>query len=53
MQAADNIKNIANKIIVENEQSYKVVGWKISNQTSTNINSLTWESSIPGKVTQE
>lgn len=47
-----NIKNIANKIIVENEQSYKVVGWKISNQTSTNINSLTWESSIPGKVTQ-
>ena len=47
-----NIKNIASKIIVENEQSYKVVGWKISNQTSTNINSLTWESSIPGKVTQ-
>ena len=47
-----NIKNITNKIIVENEQSYKVVGWKISNQTSTNINSLTWESSIPGKVTQ-
>lgn len=47
-----NITNIANKIIVENEQSYKVVGWKISNQTSTNINSLTWESSIPGKVTQ-
>lgn len=47
-----NIKNIANKIIIENEQSYKVVGWKISNQTSTNINSLTWESSIPGKVTQ-
>ena len=47
-----NIKNIASKIIIENEQSYKVVGWKISNQTSTNINSLTWESSIPGKVTQ-
>lgn len=47
-----NITNIANKIIVENEQSYKVVGWKISNQTSTNINSVTWEGSIPGKVTQ-
>lgn len=47
-----NIKNIASKIIIENEQSYKVVGWKISNQTSININSLTWESSIPGKVTQ-
>lgn len=47
-----NIKNITNKIIVENEQSYKVVGWKISNQTSTNIDSLTWESSIPGNVTQ-
>lgn len=47
-----NIKNIVSKIIIENEQSYKVVGWKISNQTSTNINSLTWESSIPGKVTQ-
>lgn len=47
-----NIKNIASKIIIENEQSYKVVGWKISNQTSTNINSVTWEGSIPGKVTQ-
>lgn len=47
-----NIKNIASKIIIENEQSYKVVGWKISNQTSTNINSLTWESSVPGTVTQ-
>lgn len=47
-----NIKNIASKIIIENEQSYKVVGWKISNQTSTNISSVTWEGSIPGKVTQ-
>ena len=47
-----NIKNIASKIIIENEQSYKVVGWKISNQTSTNINSVTWEGSIPGNVTQ-
>lgn len=47
-----NITNIANKIIVENEQSYKVVGWKISNKESTNINSLTWESSVPGTITQ-
>lgn len=47
-----NIKNIADKIVIENEQSYKVVGWKISNQESTNINSLTWESSVPGTVTQ-
>lgn len=47
-----NIKNIADKIVIENEQSYKVVGWKISNRESTNINSLTWESSVPGTVTQ-
>lgn len=47
-----NIKNIADKIVIENEQSYKVVGWKISNQESININSLTWESSVPGTVTQ-
>ena len=47
-----NIKNIASTIKIENEQSYKVVGWKLSNQESTNINSLTWESSVPGTITQ-
>ena len=47
-----NIKNIASTIKIEDEQSYKVVGYKISTTESTNINSLTWESSVPGKVTQ-
>lgn len=47
-----NIKNIASTIKIEDEQSYKVVGYKISTTESTNINSLTWESSVPGTVTQ-
>lgn len=47
-----NIKNIASTIKIENEQSYKVVGYKISTTESTNINSLTWESSVPGTITQ-
>lgn len=47
-----NIKNIASTIKIENEQSYKVVGYKISTTESTNINSLTWESSVPGTITK-
>lgn len=47
-----NIKNIASNIQIEDEQSYKVVGYKISTTESTNINSLTWESSVPGTITQ-
>lgn len=47
-----NIKNIASTIKIEDEQSYKVVGYKISTTESTNINSLTWESSVPGTITQ-
>ena len=47
-----NIKNIASTIKIENEQSYKVVGYKISTTESTNVNSLTWESSVPGTITQ-
>ena len=47
-----DIKNIASTIKIEDEQSYKVVGYKISTTESTNINSLTWESSVPGTVTQ-
>lgn len=47
-----NIKNIASTIKIEDEQSYKVVGYKISTTESTNINSLTWESSVPDTVTQ-
>lgn len=47
-----NIKNIAGTIKIENEQYYKVVGYKVSTTESTNVNSLTWESSVPGTITQ-
>lgn len=47
-----NIKNIAGTIKIEDEQSYKVAGYKISTTESTNINSLTWESSVPGTITK-
>lgn len=42
--------NTADSIEIEDEEEYKVVGWKVSNTTSTNIDSIDWN--VPGTITQ-
>lgn len=48
-----NIQNITSKIVIENEQSYKVVGWKISDSENTNISSVNWENEVPGSISKQ
>lgn len=45
--------SLSGKIQIEDELSYKVVGWAVSTTTtpSPTISSLTWESSIPNTIT--
>lgn len=47
-----NIKNIDSTILIEDEKTYKVVGYKISTTESTTVNSLTWENSVPSTITK-
>lgn len=44
---------LSGKIEIEDEISYKVIGWAVSTTTtpSPTISSLTWESSIPNTIT--
>lgn len=45
--------NVSNKITIEDEDpAYKVIGWATSNQKNYNIDSRTWETSVPGIKTQ-
>ena len=44
-------ESVSNQIIIENEQSYKVVSWKTSSTASNTIDSIKWN--IPGKVTKQ
>lgn len=45
--------SLSGKIEIEDELSYKVIGWAVSTTTtpSPTISSLTWESSIPNTIT--
>lgn len=43
-------ENLAPSILIENESEYQVVGWKTSATVDKNINSTTWESSVPSPV---
>ncbi len=45
--------SLSGKIQIEDELSYKVIGWAVSTTTtpSPTISSLTWESSIPNTIT--
>ena len=45
--------SLSGKIEIEDEISYKVIGWAVSTTTtpSPTISSLTWESSIPNTIT--
>jgi hypothetical protein len=45
-----NITNVSENILIEDEQSYKVVGWKITTSDSTSVSSVSWETSVPGTV---
>jgi hypothetical protein len=45
-----SITNISENILIEDEQSYKVVGWKITTSDSTSVSSVSWETSVPGTV---
>lgn len=44
-------KNVANQIEIEDEQTYKVVGWKISTVTKE-IESEHWETNVPPTISQ-
>lgn len=46
------IEEVAPKILIEDEPSYKVVGWKISDQTKK-PDSTIWETDVPGKISEE
>lgn len=46
------IEEVAPKILIEDEPSYKVVGWKISDQTKK-PDSTIWENDVPGKISEE
>ena len=46
------IEEVAPKILIENEPSYKVVDWKISDQTKK-PSSIIWETDVPGKISEE
>lgn len=39
-------ENTCGKIVIENEQSYKIKAWRVSNNIVTNINSLKWEDTL-------
>ena len=45
--------DLGTQILIENEQTYQVIGWKTSTTTNTNISSLSWESSVPSSVVQQ
>jgi hypothetical protein len=45
-----SITNISENILIEDEQSYKVVGWKTSTSTSTSVDSRTWNTSVPPNI---
>lgn len=42
-----NINYISENITIEDEMSYRVVGWKVTDSTETKVDSLTWETSVP------
>lgn len=43
--------NTSNTIKIEDEVSYKVVGWKTSNKSTYPINSVSWN--VPGTISQQ
>lgn len=43
-----NRKTVASKIKIENEKSYKVVGYKTSDSTNTFVDSISWN--VPGNI---
>lgn len=40
--------NLSNQITIENERDYQVVGWRITDSTSTSVSSINWNP--PGSV---
>ncbi len=49
--ATTSRSNLGTQIIIENEQTYQVIGWKTSTTTNTNITSTPWNP--PGSVVQQ
>lgn len=49
--ATTSRSNLGTQIIIENEQTYQVVGWKTSTTTNTGITSTPWNP--PGSVVQQ
>lgn len=47
-------KLVNNKIKVEDEELYRVIGWRTSNVTAqTKLDSTKWETTVPGLIVQE
>jgi len=45
-----HLNKLGSNITIENEPTYKVVGWKTSTSGNTGISSLTWESDVPSII---
>lgn len=43
--------NLGNQIQIENERDYQVIGWRITDSTSTSVSSINWNP--PGSTAQE
>lgn len=47
-----HLNKLSPNITIEDEPTYKVVGWKTSTSGNTGISSLTWESDVPSIIGQ-